>query len=220
MKPNIHTAMLVLLLTCAAALVAADDTCTHPYYHFTPSTAKGTCYFTVEKKCSTSYANVKKTEWYTVPQIYTEFNVSTPSLQDSCLEDFMPKLLASSAQEEEIYFLWYPNTSYNHKAAYPFILYQEYWYQRLSVTFEKSFDDKTCLITSVDTTTAYVKTQTQPSNTKPSDVVSRANTDSIIAFIVSGCSVLLLLFLVVLLCRQKEKVVVFSEKGTTFMREM
>ena len=174
--------------------------CSLPYYIFTPSTAEGTCFFTLEERCPTSYSNVPDREWYASslsPSGFTLQNssdTSQPALRSDCKDDYRTTLFVhqvdNATSNPKTFYMWYPVTESQFPAAYPFTVYENKWYQGLRVTSSISTGSK-FLITGVDVSKAIVQANVQPRNTRSPEKVETFSGDAIVIVIGCACGLLL-----------------------------
>ena len=205
-----------LLVALVLLAGASAETC-NPYYVFVPDTGDDTCFFRVERRCTTSYASLSEHEsyaWQTDQQdayLVNRTDAALHTLPASCQSEFSQRLYleiiydAGHAGDVTAY-LAYSSVSENapFPAAYPFVLYEDFWYQGLAVKhLTLGETDSGLVVTDLYPDDSQVKQAKQPGNTRPSDYTEKWNTTYTLIAIGGGVGLIIVVVLLVQVCRHK-----------------
>lgn len=205
-----------LLVALVMLASASADTC-NPYYVFVPDTGDDTCFFRVERRCTTSYVSLSDHESYAwqlnQQDAYLENRTDAElhMLPASCQREFSQRLYleiidgAAPAGDVTAY-LAYSSVSKNapFPAAYPFVLYDDFWYQGLAVKHRTLGEPQSgLLVTALYPEYSQVRQAKQPGNTRPSDYTEKWNTTYTLIAIGGGVALIIVIVLLAQVCRHK-----------------
>lgn len=205
-----------LLVALVMLASASADTC-NPYYVFVPDTGDDTCFFRVERRCTTSYVSLSDHESYAwqpnQQDAYLENRTDAElhTLPASCQREFSQRLyleIISGADPtgDVTAYLAYSSVSENvpFPAAYPFVLYEDFWYQGLAVKHRTLGETQSgLLVTDLYPEYSQVKQEKQPGNTRPSDYTEKWNTTYTLIAIGGGVALIIVIVLLAQVCRHK-----------------